>query len=233
MTEEVDILTAPDLVAIVNAIIDGSHRPVVLDLSKCTFVVASSLESWPPVALLRLPTLSGVVTVRSPPAMVLRILTVNGVDQIVAIEQVVSPARHLRREPAARGLATGATISADTGTKSPRQVIAMHAARGVVGGASRLVVALARATLQRADRVSVMLRHGRLSTVTSHRPDHLGRGRRLMRLPAKVPVWTPRSTGGWFRNRSSRRRNLMASRRRALCGTLEVPQLLGRTTSAS
>lgn len=166
---EVDILTAPELDAVVNAVIDGDHRRVVLDLSRCTFLDASGLGVMVAAVLrLRRMPLSGVLTLRSPSAMTLRTLATTGLDQIVAIEQDVSPATHLGREQAARGMVTGVRISADTVAESLGHVTAIPAARDLVDGALRLVVALAKATVQGADGVSVSLsRHGRLSTVAA------------------------------------------------------------------
>lgn len=164
---EVDLSTAAELGGIVNAVIDGRHRGVVFDLACCTFLDASGLGIMATAARrLRLLPSSQALTVRAPSDLVKRIMAITGLDQIVIIEEL--PATHLRREQDGRGVSTEVGINADSMAYILRQVTAISAVRDVVDGALRLVVALARATVEGADGVSISLsRHGALSTVAA------------------------------------------------------------------
>jgi anti-anti-sigma factor len=166
---EVDHSTATELGDIVNAVIDSRHRGVVLDLARCTFLDASGLGVVAATARrLRLLPLSQALTVRAPSAMVKRIMAITGLDQVVTIEEMHIPVTDLGREQDSRGMDTGVSIDAETVAYSLRQVTAIPADRDVVDGALRLVVALARATIEGADGVSISLsRHGALSTVAA------------------------------------------------------------------
>ncbi len=179
---EVDIVTATDLGDIVNAVIDGGHSSVVLDLSRCTSLDASGLAVISTGAhRLRLLPLGGTLTLRSPSALVVRILAITGLDQVVTIDEQMAPTTQLGREQSTGGMAAGNGFDAEMGERplreahspdteahSLREVTAIAADHDVVDGALRLVVALARATVEGADGVSVSLeRHGSLATVAA------------------------------------------------------------------
>lgn len=166
---EVDLSTATELGDIVNAVIDGRHRGVVLNLTNCTFLDASGLGVMAAAARrLRLLPLSQALTVRSASAMVKRIMAITGLDQIVTIEELPLPVTHLAREQDSPAMGKGVSIDAEAMAYRLRQVTAIPADRDVVDGALRLVVALARAALEGADGVSISLsRYGALSTVAA------------------------------------------------------------------
>lgn len=165
---EVDLATATELGDVLKVAIAWGTRGVVLDLSECTFLDAAGLGAIAMAARqLRLLPASNLLFVRSPSALVLRILAITGLHEVVTVEAPVPPITHLAGEQA-RGMGTGARIHADTAALALMRLTAIPADRDVVDGALRLVVALARATVNGADGVSVSLnRRGRLSTVAA------------------------------------------------------------------
>jgi anti-anti-sigma factor len=164
---ELDMVSSPELAAMVSAVLDCGHASVVLDLAELDFMDASGLGIIA-VSADRLGSFSGRLTIRSPSAMVRRMLDVTGLAEVVEVEEV-------ERNPDALGSEQTATVPGSPVTVEPldlvaelRRVTAVPADDDVVDGALRLVVALARATVGGADGVSVSLqRHGRLSTVAA------------------------------------------------------------------
>lgn len=167
---EVDILTAADLGAIVEAVIGRGHRSVVLDLAGLDFMDASGLGVIA-VGAHRLGLSGGALTIRSPSAMVRRILDITGLTAVVRLEQpepvpARSPGRLGPEQPIDLP-EVPVEIELD-GLARRLTVTTVPADNDVVDGALRLVVALARATVGGADGVSVSLRrHGRLATVAA------------------------------------------------------------------
>jgi anti-anti-sigma factor len=161
---EVDILTAPDLGALVDAVIDQGHRFVVLDLAALDFMDASGLRVIARAAR-RLNPAAGELAIRSPSRMVRRILDLTGLTAVVRLEHPEPAPGRLGREQAVEAATTTAPdgLAHRLGT-----VTALPADNDVIAGALRMVVALARATVGGADGVSVSLRrHGRLATVAA------------------------------------------------------------------
>jgi len=163
---EVDLLTAPELGAIVGSMIAGGHRSLVLDLAACDFMDASGLGVIAD-AMSRLKSTGGVLTIRSPSPLVVRMLDITGLDTMPVIEGSGPVPGHLGPEqidgaPALR-------LRAERmGSGRLGQVRALAVDDGVVDGALKLVVAPARSTAGGADGVSVSLRrHGRLATVAA------------------------------------------------------------------
>ncbi len=164
----VDIATAPELGAILDAVINRQREDVVLDLSRCEFLDASGLGIMVrAVSRLRLRYSEGTLTLRSSSPMVRRMLSVTGVDQLVVLE-VPDPNPRLGREQLMRKTRPSVAISADTAVTKLRQITAIPADDSIVDSALRLVVALTKVTVPGADGVSVSLsRHGQLSTVAA------------------------------------------------------------------
>jgi anti-anti-sigma factor len=163
----VDILTAPDLGAIVDALVDRGHLLVVLDLAALDFMDASGLRVIAGAAR-RLEPLGGKLTIRHPSALVRRLLDITGLVAVVHLE-------HPQPLQDALGPAPSVAVRAGPGSGDLGQrlmkVRAIPARTDVVDGALRLVVALARASVGHADGVSVSLRrHGRLATVAASDP---------------------------------------------------------------
>jgi anti-anti-sigma factor len=166
---EVDLVTAPELGAVLEAVMDRGYRSVVLDLAELDFMDASGLRVIAHGVQRLGPT---GVTIRAPRPQVTRILEITGLAELVRFEPRdpvagrAEPARLTREQPPA---ARATLVTVDAGVVGhPRQVMAIPANTDVVDGALRLVVALARATVGGADGVSVSLRrHGRLTTVAA------------------------------------------------------------------
>lgn len=164
---EVDLVTAPELAAIMDAVIDGGHRALVLDLAELDFMDASGVGVIARGAR-RLQPSGGQLTVRSTAAQTYRLLDLTGMTRLVPVERPQQDLDHLGpEEPEARSPVAQATESENL-VEHLRTVTVVPADDDVVDGALRLVVALARATVGGADGVSVSLRrHGRLATVAA------------------------------------------------------------------
>lgn len=178
---EVDILTAPELAAVLTAVIDRGHSSVVLDLTETTFMGVAGLRIIG-AATDRLGSSRGGFSLRSPSAQVRRLLDITGLSETVhvahdgdvnAVEVETGQGAEdvddrLGPEQTASVPGTPVTVEPADPTRQLRHVSAVPAQNDVVDGALRLVVALARATVEGADGVSVSLRrHGRLATVAS------------------------------------------------------------------
>ncbi|MHB1534915.1 MAG: anti-sigma factor antagonist [Acidimicrobiales bacterium] len=164
---EVDVASAPQLGAILDAVVQIGHPELVLDLAGMAFMDAAGLRVIASAAA-RLPRAAGGLTIRSPSALVARMLDITGLAKAVRFEAGGAAAPNLGAEQsdAVPGLPVRID-SADLG-RNLRRVTSIPADDDVVDGALRLVVALARATVGGADGVSVSLRrHGRLSTVAA------------------------------------------------------------------
>lgn len=144
---EIDMVTAPILGGVLSALIDAGHVNLVIDGADLDFMGATGLTVIA-VASVRLRSASGALSIRSPSAMVRRILDLTGMLALVEMAPPASPATVI--------------------VPGPVQVSSLPDARGVIDAALRLVTALARATVAGADGVSVALtRHGQLTTVAA------------------------------------------------------------------
>ena len=178
---EVDLLTAPELASVLTAVIDRGHSSVVLDLAETTFMGVAGLRIIE-AATDRLEASKGGLSLRSPSAQARRLLDITGLAETihVAHDDDVDAAEAVGDEgaedvddrlgPEQTASVPGRPVTVETAnpTHQLRHVSAIPAENDVVDGALRLVVALARATVEGADGVSVSLhRHGRLTTVAS------------------------------------------------------------------
>jgi anti-anti-sigma factor len=164
---ELDLFTAAELSALIDTIIDRGHTSVILDLAELVFMDASGLRVIASGAG-RLGTIGGELTIRSAPTLVIRLLDITGLSEVVRFEAPEPALDHLGPEELSRAPVVPAKFGVGDLTSHLRQVTAIPADHDVVDGALRLVVALARATVEGADGVSVSLeRHGRLSTVAA------------------------------------------------------------------
>lgn len=189
---EIDLVTAPDLEALLDAVIKRGYRSVVLDVAQLDFMGASGLQCIADAAA-RLELLPGELIIRSPSALLLRTLVATGLDGVVQLRETqpstapdsaeaTGPGFHLAAEevtsaprsagsmhPGSVGPPPMGTLPLGTGmSRAFRTVASIPADDDVVDGALRLVVALARVTVGGADGVSVSLRrHGLLSTVAA------------------------------------------------------------------
>ncbi|MCW2601181.1 MAG: histidine kinase [Frankiales bacterium] len=163
---EVDLVSAPDLGAIVHAVIDREHLVVVLDLTELDFIDGAGLGVIAGAAD-RLVARGGGLIVRSASPFLVRVLATLGLSELLRGEQAapmpgrLGPEQSVGRPGAPDGIGTPRATQ-------PRRITAIPADNDVVDSALRLVVALARATVGGADGVSVSLqRHGHLTTVAA------------------------------------------------------------------
>jgi len=169
---EVDPVSAPELATVLDAVIDRGHTAVVLDLASLSFMDASGLRVIAH-GVNRLTPVGGMLTIRSAPTNVTRILEITGLHEVISFEgphHPMEPVLDHRLGPEQSVRAPDLTETAEVGelARQLRHITAIPADHDVVDGALRLVVALARATVERADGVSVSLqRHGRLTSVAA------------------------------------------------------------------
>lgn len=162
---EVDCCHAPEVRAVLDAMIDLRHHDVIMDVGELEFIDASGLGVIAH-GVGRLGPLGGVLTIRSPSAMLSRLLEITGMTALVRLDHVASDVPHLGAEQGTEQKASSAT----RGNRGPplKTASAARADDDVVDAALRLVVSLARVTVGGADGVSVSLRrHGRLATVAA------------------------------------------------------------------
>ncbi len=166
---QVDLRTSPELGRIVDAVIDRGHRNVVVDLTACTYLDASGLGVMAAAAdRLNLLTPDVVLTLRSPSIMVRQILEAAELHKVIKVEERQTPTTHPEQSRSGLGTGGGGSGEIDPVDRRVKEIAAIPADRDLVDAALRLVVVLARATVQGADGVSVSLsRHGRLATVAA------------------------------------------------------------------
>jgi anti-anti-sigma factor len=167
---ELDRVTAPELGAVIDAVIDRGNVVVVLDLAECDFIDASGLRVIADGAF-RAGLWGGKLSVRSPSGVVGRLLDLTGQGDLAASVSsgLLGPVadRLVPRQPFTRS-ATVAGAGLGGLVPSWRQPGAIPAADDTVDGVLRLVVTLACAAVGGADGVSVSLRrHDRLATVAA------------------------------------------------------------------
>jgi anti-anti-sigma factor len=162
---DLDLVSAPDLIAVVGGLINGGRVSLLLDLAGVSSMGAAGLGAIA-LAADRLHSSGGDLAIRSASPLVTRLLDITGLDAVVRVAE--SEIEHLGPEEAKHGPERSLRSGAVNLIHPLRQVAAVPADDDVVDGALRLVVALARATVGGADGVSVSLRrHGRLATVAS------------------------------------------------------------------
>ncbi len=161
---EVDLATVPDFGGIVDAVIDRGHLSLVLDLAELKFFSAQGLEVIAESSS-RLRSLGGSITIRSPSAILIRMMAITGLTESVRWESEPPSRATAPHEPDLSGNPVS-DLSSLTGHLW--RVTSVPAANDVVDSALRLVVAVAAATVEGADGVSVTLnRQGRLTTVAA------------------------------------------------------------------
>jgi anti-anti-sigma factor len=164
---DIDLVSAPEFEAVLEAVIDQGHISVVLDLAELGSMDAAGLGVIASGAC-RLIGSGGELTLRSAPALVTRTLDITGLTGLVRFEQP-EPVDD-RLGPEQPDGVPGVPVQADVAglDQDLKRIMAIPADDDVVDGALRLVAVLARATVGGADGVSVSLRrHGRLATVAS------------------------------------------------------------------
>jgi anti-anti-sigma factor len=164
---EVDVLSAPELDAILDAVIEGGRRLVVLDLAELDFIGGAGLRVIA-VGRNRLASSGGLLTIRSLSTNVRRLFDILGLMEAARLERPEADQNPLGPEQTSDAPGTPVSAQVPDLTQHLRGVTSVPADDDVVDGALRLVVALARATVSGADGVSVSLkRHGQLTTVAA------------------------------------------------------------------
>lgn len=163
---EIDLLTAPDLDAMVEAAAGRGPQEMVVDLGEVTFLGAQGLRSIAAGAARLAP--GGRLTVSRPSRLVRRLMGITGIDQVVHVEGARAERDHLGPEQSPGEAESPSGAEAVELSEMLRRTLAGPADDDVVDAALGLVVALAGATVGGADGVSVSLqRHGRLATVAA------------------------------------------------------------------
>jgi anti-anti-sigma factor len=164
---DLGLLTAKELGAVIDAVIDRGHRTVLLDLAEVQSVGASGLRVIAAGAN-RLAASGGTLSVRSPPPYVRLILERPEWATLVAVEPALP---HTGRLPAEQsdGLPPGrASVNTFDRAHSQRHSPPAASDRDTLDGTLRMVVALASAAVSGADGVSVSLRRdGQFTTVAA------------------------------------------------------------------
>ncbi len=164
---EVDALTAPEFGAFFETMIDRGHHTVMLDLVGLRFMDASGLGVIAHGAD-RLEVTGGTLTIRTPAALIRRMLDITGFARLVMLEDHESA--YGQRPPAESPdrVSPHRSPPAYPMTTSVRQFTAIHSDDEVVDAALRLAATLTRSIIGGADGVSVSLRRrGQLSTVAA------------------------------------------------------------------
>jgi anti-anti-sigma factor len=164
---DLDRLSAPELGAILSAVIDRGHKSVVLDLAELDLMDAAGLAVITEGAG-RLRLLGGKLSIRSPSSMVRRILISTGLYDLVPPEPAGPATGHLGPEQPAGPYGLPTNKGPDGPAAQLKRAASSPSEDDVIDGTLRLVVALARATVGGADGASVSLRrHGQLTTVAA------------------------------------------------------------------
>jgi anti-anti-sigma factor len=168
---EVDVLTAPEFSAFFETMIDRGHRSVVLDLAGLRFMDASGLAVISRGAD-RLEVSGGTLTIRTPMAMIGRMLDITGFARLVQLQPGESTYGHpgpcLSDGSGEELVARRAPAHTYGMTKGMMTFASIHSDDELIDGALRLAVSLAGTVVGGADGVSVSLRRrGVLSTVAA------------------------------------------------------------------
>jgi anti-anti-sigma factor len=164
---ELDDLTAPELGAFAEAAIASGYASVVFDMAELDFLNAAGLSLVVATAV-RLAASGGQLTIRSPSALVRRLLRITGLAGLVRLEPHDPAAGRLGAEQSIDERDLARRRASFSPSRLPRRVAFMPGNEDLIDGALRLVVSLAQETVGGADGVSVSLRrHGRLSTVAA------------------------------------------------------------------
>jgi anti-anti-sigma factor len=192
---DVDLLTVPALRGVLNSSVDAGCRHLVVDLAGCRFMDASGLGVLVRVGV-RLKDVEGTVALRSPRALLRRILDITHVSDFIPYEESRSANASLGpEEEVDDALADGnrrALLLSDASSTA-----LVRSGNAAIDTALRRVTALADATIDNADGVSVTLeRHGRLMTVAASNDKVLTMDRHQYET-GEGPCLAAKSEGRW------------------------------------
>ncbi len=163
---DLDVVAAPSLAGVLHALIDDGHHQLAVDLAGLTFMDARGLGVLAETAS-RTIGAGGSLSIHNAPAFIRRMLDITHLsDRMVFTTSVVSHSKLDRRHAADEQLASVGEPEASVPMVSQHGLV--RSSTDVIDAALRLVTALAGATVDNADGVSVTLeRHGRLMTVAA------------------------------------------------------------------
>ncbi len=165
---DIDIATAPRFGKLLDDVAGAGPTELALDLADLAFMDASGLTAMASAAQ-RLPATSAM-TLRSPSALVERLLTITGLQGLIHVDRSNREATLAAEQQAGDHSTT--VSSAPSGLISDLRLAAsLPATDDVIDASLRTVVELAALILERADGVSVTLRRqGKLATVAASNP---------------------------------------------------------------
>ena len=164
---DVDLLAVPKLGVFFDAVTASGYPSVVLDVTGMDSIDAAGLTVIVSAAS-SLVASGGRLTIRSSLSEIAWVLDSSWLAGLISLELTGLSDKRLGSEQAALGSAKSLRMALPEATEHLSGVTAVPTSEGVVNGALRLVVALARAMVDGADGASVTLRrHGRLSTVAA------------------------------------------------------------------
>lgn len=167
LTGSVENTAASALSATLDAAIDRHPTSMTLDLADLDFMGAAGLIAVTN-AENRLASQGVLLNVRSPSALVNRLLGIMELAETERLGRTSPEHGHLGPEQIAGLHASTQRFASSLSTKDLRRVTGMPTDPDVVDGALRLIVELARTSIESADGVSVsLMRHGVLSTVAA------------------------------------------------------------------
>ena len=153
--------------AILDAAIDRRPASMVIDVAKLDYLGVAGLLAISN-AEKRLAASDVTLTIRSPSALVNRLLGIMELAEAAHRERALPAHDHLGPEQLGERGAQTQRFASSLSTQDLRRVTALPADPDVIDGALRLIVELARISIREADGVSVsLLRHGVLSTVAA------------------------------------------------------------------
>lgn len=79
---DLDVLTAAAFAAVMNAMVDGGHQDLVVDMGGVTFIGAAGVSVFASVSL-RLSPMDGRITLRSASERVRRVFDITGMSDLV------------------------------------------------------------------------------------------------------------------------------------------------------
>ncbi len=193
---EVDVTTAPSLAGALTAMIGSGHRDLVVDLGGVTFIDAQGVSALATAAGLAT-TAGTTLTLRSASVLARRILDITKVSDLVTFETAVPARSELEAEEPAGNRPTRAEAADETTPARSGHALA-RSSTDVIDAALRLVTALAGATVDHADGVSVTLeRHGQLMTVAATDDTVLTMDRHQYES-GEGPCLAAKAEGRWF-----------------------------------
>jgi anti-anti-sigma regulatory factor len=158
---------ATELGAILDAAIDRQPAAMVLDVVELDFLGTAELLAISN-AEKRLAVSGVTLTLRSPSALVNRLLGIMELAEASRLERSLPEHGHLGPEQLGEREPLSQRFASSLSGEDLRRVTALPADPDVIDGALRLIVELARISIGGADGVSVsLLRHGVLSTVAA------------------------------------------------------------------